>query len=126
MHLIPKARSVGHFNWFCRFQRDSFQICSESTSLMLYYKFYHHYLLIEPISTIYADPTGSHSDLTRVRFRLRKKLLYQLIAFRRMYLAKALVLNMLLDSTVYAATQSFQAMVIAGFSFEALRRLMKL
>ena len=97
---------------------------------LLYYKFYCQYLLIEPVAepvaTVYSDSSGSHWDVTRVRFRLRKKLLYQLIAFRRVYLAEALALNFLVDAVVFAASQSFPMALLAAATVEAVRRLMKL
>jgi hypothetical protein len=93
---------------------------------LLYYKFHHQYLLIEPIANVYADETESYWDVTRVRFRFRKELLYQLIAFRRVYLAEALALNVLIDVVVFAVTQSGYAALGAALAVEALRRLMKL
>lgn len=93
---------------------------------LLYYKFYHQYMLIEPIADVYADSTGKHWDVTRVRFRMKKELLYQLIAFRRVYLAEALALNMVGDALVYAATQSAFAAMLSAFALESLRRFMKL
>lgn len=93
---------------------------------LLYYKFHQHYLLIEPISDVYADEGTGAWDVTRVRFRLRKELLYQLIAFRRVYLAEALALNLLLDALVFSVTQSLDAAVVAALGIEGLRRLMKL
>lgn len=93
---------------------------------LLYYKFHHQYLLIEPIADVYANETDGYWDITRVRFRLRKALLYQLIAFRRVYLAEALVLNVLVDALVLVVTQSGYAALMAALGVEALRRLMKL
>lgn len=93
---------------------------------LLYYKFHHQYLLIEPIADVHANEVDGHWDVTRVRFRLRKELLYQLIAFRRVYLAEALALNVLIDVVVLAVTQSGYAALAAALIVEALRRLMKL
>ena len=93
---------------------------------LLYYKFYCQYLLIEPVATVYSDSSGSYWDVTRVRFRLRKRLLYQLIAFRRVYLAEALALNLLLDVVVLAATNSIPFALLTAAATEMFRRLMKL
>lgn len=93
---------------------------------LLYYKFYCQYLLLQPVADIHADDSGKNWDVTRVRFRLRKKLLYQLIAFRRVYLAEALALNLLMDVVVLAATNSIPFALLTAAAIEALRRLMKL
>lgn len=93
---------------------------------LLYYKFYHQYLLIEPIADVFPDPSGKHWDVTRVRFRMKKDLLYQLIAFRRVYLAEALAMNMVGDALVYAVTHSAFAAMLSAFALESLRRFMKL
>lgn len=93
---------------------------------LLYYKFYCQYLLIQPVAGVYADESQSHWDVTRVRFRLRKSLLYQLIAFRRVYLAEALALNLAIDTVVFMVSQSLSMALVAAAAVEALRRLMKL
>ena len=93
---------------------------------LLYYKFYCQYLLLQPVADIHVDDSGKNWDVTRVRFRLRKELLYQLIAFRRVYLAEALALNFLVDAVVFAASQSFPMALLAAATVEAVRRLMKL
>ena len=93
---------------------------------LLYYKFYRQYLLLQPVADIHVDDSGKNWDVTRVRFRLRKELLYQLIAFRRVYLAEALALNFLVDAVVFAASQSFPMALLAAATVEAVRRLMKL
>lgn len=93
---------------------------------LLYYKFHHQYMLIEPIADVYPDPAGKHWDVTRVRFRMKKELLYQLIAFRRVYLAEALALNIAGDALVYAATHSAIAAMLSAFALESLRRFMKI
>ena len=93
---------------------------------LLYYKFYSQYLLIQPIAEIHADESGKHWDVTRVRFRLRKELLYQLIAFRRVYLAEALALNLFMDAVVLLATNSVALALLTAAAIEALRRLMKI
>lgn len=93
---------------------------------LLYYKFYCQYLLLQPVADIHADDSRKNWDVTRVRFRLRKELLYQLIAFRRVYLAEALALNLLMDVVVLAATNSIPFALLTAAAIEALRRLMKL
>ena len=93
---------------------------------LLYYKFYCQYLLLQPVADIHVDDSGKNWDVTRVRFRLRKELLYQLIAFRRVYLAGALALNLLMDVVVLAATNSIPFALLTAAAIEALRRLMKL
>ena len=93
---------------------------------LLYYKFYCQYLLIQPVADVYADDSRAHWDVTRVRFRLRKSLLYQLIAFRRVYLAEALVLNVAIDAVVFAASQCLTTALVAAAVVEGMRRLMKL
>ncbi|WP_300077390.1 hypothetical protein [Giesbergeria sp.] len=93
---------------------------------LLYYKFYCQYQLIQPTPGVYAEDSGAHLDVTRVRFRLRKSLLYQLIAFRRVYIAEALVLNVAIDAVVFAASQCLTTALVAAAVVEGMRRLMKL
>lgn len=93
---------------------------------LLYYKYYQQYLLIEPVAEVFSDAEGKYWDVTRVRFRMRKELLYQMIAFRRVYLAEALTLNFLIDALVYAITQSGYTAILAAIGVETWRRLMKL
>lgn len=93
---------------------------------VLYYKFYCQYLLIAPVADVYADESGGHWDVTRVRFRLRKSLLYQLIAFRRVYLAEVLALNVVMDLLVFTLSNSIAFALLTAAVIEALRRLMKI
>lgn len=93
---------------------------------LLYYKFYHQYLLIEPTSSVNPDVAESHWDVTQVCYCMKKVLLHQVIAFRRVYLAEALALNVLIDILVFCLTQSGTCIIMAALCVEALRRLMKL
>ena len=93
---------------------------------LLYYKFYRQYLLIEPVGKCDADVSEGYLDVTRVRYRLRKSLLYQVIAFRRVYLAEMLALNVVMDLLVFAVSNSIAFALLSAALIEALRRLMKL
>lgn len=93
---------------------------------LLYYKFYLQYLLITPVAKPVIDDANGLIYVERVRFRLDKALLYQVIAFRRVYVATAVASNMLADLAVYLFSQSVLAAVVAGALQEVVRRVFKL
>lgn len=93
---------------------------------LLYYKFYLQYLLILPVSKPYEDDSAKHIDVTRIRFRLRKSLLYLIIPFRRIYLFAAVVGNLSADFLAYLVTTNLSVVILVGIALESIRRLLKL
>ncbi len=93
---------------------------------LLYYKFYLQYLLILPVSEPLSNKQTNSIDVTRVRFRLRKSLLYLVIPFRRVYLFTALAVNLIADALAYAVTMDLYIAIVVGVVIEFVRRLLKL
>jgi len=93
---------------------------------VLYYKFYLQYLFLLPVTNPYKNVTNYTIDVSRIRFRFRKSLLYLVIAFRRVYLFAALILNIAVDISVYLISESVFYAIAAGFIIELLRRLFKI
>jgi hypothetical protein len=93
---------------------------------LLYYKFYLQYLLIMPIDDPIIDDANGLINIERVRFRLRKELLYQVITFRRVYIATAVTCNVFVDILVYWLSHNFLTALIVGACLEALRRVFKI
>lgn len=93
---------------------------------VLYYKFYLQYLFIEPV----ADPHSNHVkaiiDVTDIRFRFRKSLLYLVIPFRRVYLFSAVGFNVLADILAFAVTEDLTMAIVVGVVIEFIRRVFKL
>ena len=65
-------------------------------------------------------------DVTRVRFRLRKSLLYLVIPFRRVYLLTAVALNLSADLLAYVLTTNWLVVLAVGAVLEFVRRILKL
>lgn len=93
---------------------------------VLYYKFYLQYLLILPLSTPFEDQQSKLIELTRVRFRLRKSLLYLVIPFRRVYICSAVVVHLVADSLTYLVTTNLWVAIAVGALLEIIRRILKL
>ncbi|CUB05422.1 hypothetical protein [Marinomonas fungiae] len=93
---------------------------------VLYYKYYLQYLFIEPLADPLINEAVGAIDVSRVRFRLRKSLLYLVIAFRRVYVLIALLTNFSLNVLVYFVTESFEVAFISALLLEVARRLIKL
>jgi len=93
---------------------------------LLYYKFYLHYLFILPVATPQENEVTGTIDVTRIRFRLRKSLLYLVLPFRRVYLVSALGLNLMADALAYAATSNISIAIAVGVALEFIRRVLKL
>ena len=93
---------------------------------LLYYKYYLQYLLILPVSHPYIDEAKAQIHVERVRFRLRKSLLYQFIAFRRIYIAIAIALSLCFNIVAYFISDSLSITVIFAATLEAVRRLFKI
>lgn len=92
---------------------------------VMYYKFYRQYLFIRPVDEdLHLD--RQECDLTRVRFRLNKELLYLVIPFRRTYLATALATNLTADLLVFAITTNPWYVAATAAGLEGIRRLLKL
>lgn len=61
---------------------------------LLYYKYYKHYLFLASECSIQSIVEGeSEVDLRRDRFAMRHELLYQIIAFRRIYILVWIIFN---------------------------------
>lgn len=94
---------------------------------MLYYKFYKQYMLIEPIREApFEDHDREVVVVTRTRFRFRKSLLYQVIAFRRTYVAAAFASNLTADLATWLLTHNVYYVAAVGVGLEVLRRILKL
>lgn len=93
---------------------------------VLYYKYYLQYLLITPVAGPYLNHDTNTIDVTRIRFRLHKKLLYLVIAFRRVYLLSVIALNISIDLLVYHISNSLEAAVISAILVESVRRVFKI
>jgi len=93
---------------------------------LLYYKYYKHYLFLasEP-STQNIVEEENEVDLRRDRFAMRHELLYQVIAFRRVYILVWVIFNLFIDVIIYM-TIDLQAALLAALSIEGLRRLFRL
>lgn len=93
---------------------------------ILYYKFYLRYKLILPLSKPVENQQDETIELTRVRFRLRKSLLYLIIPFRRVYVFSAIAVNLVADLVAYGLTTNLWVAVAVGALLEFTRRMFKL
>jgi len=92
---------------------------------VLYYKYYQQYYFLDPVDVPYPDTETNTINITRIRFRLKKDLLYQVISFRRVYIASWVVFNFLFDVVVYLSTHDIQWALISALAIEAIRRLLR-
>ena len=90
---------------------------------LLYFKFFKIYLFLASESEV--RESDSVVDLTRSRFAMRHELLYQVIAFRRVYILCWLCFNISIDLIVYS-TSDLQTAILSALTIEGLRRLLKL
>ena len=93
---------------------------------LLYYKYYLQYQMIIPSSQDSIHVRNAVIDLTRSPFWFRKKLLYQVIAFRRVYIMSAIIFNLLADVAVFVCTSDLAITVVVAVFLEAMRRLLKI
>ena len=93
---------------------------------VLFFKFYMQYLLIEPRDDVSYRETGTEIDCSRIRFSVFKPKLWQVIAFRRIYLFAWLVLNASVDLVIYFISSSLSIALLTALIVEAFRRLLKL
>ncbi len=93
---------------------------------VLYYKYHLQYYFLDRVSEPYIDDTKKTINVSRVRFRLKKHLLYQVISFRRVYITSWVVSNFVIDMLVYFFTQDIQWALLSALSIEALRRLVRI
>jgi hypothetical protein len=106
-------------------------IFRQKISQLLYYKFYQHYLCLvpeEPIDgrSIRSDNiTESKINLSRERFSMRHDLLYQVIAFRRVYILLWVVLNLSIDIIIFL-NFDLQAALTSALTIEGIRRMLRL
>lgn len=92
---------------------------------VLYFKYYIQYLLIEPRDEVDINQTKREIDCTRIRFSVFKQKLWQIIAFRRVYIFSWVILNASIDLVVYLFSSSISMALISAFIVEGLRRLIK-
>lgn len=92
---------------------------------LLYYKYYLQYLFILPVVEPVENEQTNTIDVTRVRFRLRKKLLYLVIPFRRVYLISAVSFNLIADVFAYLATTNVYITLAVAATIEGIRRVLK-
>ena len=92
---------------------------------VLYYKYYKQYYFLDPLDVPRHDTNKNAIDVTRIRFRLKKDLLYQVIAFRRVYVASWVVLNFASDMVVFFGTNNIQWALVTAFVIEGIRRLLR-
>lgn len=93
---------------------------------VLYYKYYLQYLLILPLGEPIENEETNTITTTRVRFRLRKSLLYLIIPFRRVYICVAIAAHIVTASFSYWVTPDIWIAVIVGGTLEFFRRILKL
>ncbi len=93
---------------------------------VLYYKFYLQYLFLGPVSEPYINEKECTIDVSLVRFRLNKSLLYLVIPFRRVYILSAILFNGIIDLTTYFITSNITYAILVGVCTEIIRRTMKL
>lgn len=93
---------------------------------VLYYKYYLQYLLILPLSSPVENQQSGTINLTRVRFRFRKSLLYLIIPFRRVYILSAIVVHLAAESFSYFVTTNLWVVAAVGAALELMRRILKL
>jgi hypothetical protein len=93
---------------------------------LLYYKFYLQYLILEPVSEPVINDAEKQIDCSRTRFRARKNLFYEFIAFRRVYDLFWLIANLSIDAIVLLATTDIQLALLSAFSVEAFRRILRI
>ena len=87
---------------------------------LLYYKYYNVYFFLESKCSVIEH--GNTLNLSRVQFAMRHELLYQIIAFRRVYLLTWLIINITVDVLVYYS-QDLQSAILSALALEALRRI---
>lgn len=92
---------------------------------VLYYKYYKHYLFLAPEAAVDDFSKENSIDLRRSRFAMRHDLLYQVIAFRRIYVLAWLFFNVAVNVTLYL-TADLQSALLGALSIEGLRRLFRL
>lgn len=93
---------------------------------ILYYKFYLQYLFVLPVAEPFENKQTNTINVTRIRFRLRKSLLYLVIPFRRVYLLTAVALNLSADALAYVVTNNWYVVIVTGAVLEFIRRVLKL
>lgn len=103
----------------------SFALCRNQVIQLLYYKFYMQYEILIPVENPFINMETGTIDVTSVRFRFRKSSLYQIIAFRRVYLLTAFIMNFIPDLVVYLNSNFYFAFIV-GVSIESVRRFLKL
>ena len=92
---------------------------------VLYYKYYKQYLFLTPEAAIDNFETTARLDLRRARFGMRHDLLYQVIAFRRVYILAWLFSNVTINVALYL-TADLQSALLGALSVEGIRRLFRL
>ncbi|MEJ5028823.1 hypothetical protein [Comamonas sp. MYb69] len=93
---------------------------------LLYYKFHLQYLILSRDGIPIPDPQKREIDVKRVRFALQKRLLYQFIAFRRVYIVTAIAASLILNIIAYYVTESAYIAAYTAIGLEALRRIFKI
>lgn len=94
---------------------------------LLYYKFCEQYKLLDyDQKEANFDEKGGVLDLTRVKFFFRKSYLPQIIAFRRVYLLNAFIMNGIIDLITQCIWHNWLWTIIVGCLVESIRRLCKL
>ena len=79
-----------------------------------------------PVAKIH-DLNGTDTiDVSRIRFRLRKSLLYLVIAFRRVYLILTLTIEIMGGLLTWWLTTNAWYGVIMGIALEGLRRILRI
>ncbi|NOX75475.1 MAG: hypothetical protein GXP17_02430 [Gammaproteobacteria bacterium] len=96
---------------------------------LLYYKYYKHYIFLASEGTIneneIIDKTGNALNLSRYRFAMRHDLLYQIIAFRRVYILQWIAFNLSVDTILYLSID-LQAALLSALTIEGVRRALRL
>lgn len=93
---------------------------------VMYYKYYLQYLFIQPVVKPNTDESARIIDVSDVRFRFNKDLLYLVIPFRRAYVLLALATTIVADVAVYALTSNITVAAFVAALLEICRRVLKL
>ncbi|SEH77185.1 hypothetical protein SAMN05660691_01286 [Rheinheimera pacifica] len=92
---------------------------------VLFYKYFLQYILIEPREDYDKNDDKRVIECTRTRFSVFKPKLWQVIAFRRVYLFSWLIINLAIDVLVYLASSNLSAAILSALIVEAVRRIAK-
>lgn len=92
---------------------------------VLYFKYHIHYLFLALESDDSPIFCEGDIDLRRDRFGMRHDVLYQVIAFRRVYILAWLAFNVVINVLLFFVSD-LQTALLGALSVEGIRRLLRL